>query len=456
MGETTLTVTPDASWLNAADRAWPVVIDPTIQYPASILGCAISSTAATTTSCSNGSQIPLSWNSSSGAQQRGLLRFPTLLDVIPADAQIAQAKLTVKTAAVSGGASTSVDVKELTNGFATGATWNTRNGSTAWTTAGGDRTGAIARASVNTSAAGQLTFDVADVVQRWSEGTTANYTGFELEKTAAAAGGAPVNLTKPDDASLLIEWNPRGGDRKANDYITEDLSDATSVSVNPATGNAMVTTRQLNIAGVGLDLNLAHTSNSVGTNPLGVNGARWRNSLSGVSLQPYAGSMFYTDATGAAWTFYKPWTGPGSARPAWTPTWSRTVTAPSPSPSGSRRSRKPSATSAPPAPVLRLSKVVDRNGNTITFTYDASARLNYNGRLILRKVTDTRGRDLTITNYGYWDSWVTDVSGREPSNTITNNQLASETNSAGGTTSYEYDASDRSPPSPSPKASAPS
>ena len=444
VGETTLTVTPDASWLSAADRAWPVVIDPTIQYPASILGCAISSSAATTSSCGNGSQIPLSWNSAGGAQQRGLLRFPTLLDVIPADAQIAQAKLRVKTAAVSGGATTSVDVKELTAGFGAGATWNTRDGSTGWTTAGGDRGAAIARASINTSAAGELSFDVADVVQRWSEGTTANYTGFELEKTAAASGGAAVNITKPDEANLLIEWNPRGGDRKSNDFITEDLSDATSVNINPATGNAMVTTRQLNIAGVGLDLNLAHTSNSVGTNPLGTNGARWHNSLSGVSLSPYAGSMFYTDATGANWTYYKAldgsWTRPTGLDADLVQNGDGTFTL---TERQSKVAQKFINIGTTANPDYGLSTVTDRNGNTITFTYDASARLNYNDRLILRKVTDTRGRDLTITNYGYWDSWVTDVTNREPATTITNNQLASETNSAGGTTTYEYDAADR-------------
>lgn len=443
-GETAMTVTPNTAWLSDPSRAWPVVIDPTIQFPASILGCAISSAAPTTTSCGSGSQIPLSWNSTGGAAQRGLLRFPTLLDVIPADAQIAQAKLRVKVVAVSGGASTSVDVKELTSPFAAGATWNTRNGSTPWTTAGGDRTAAIARANVNTATGGDVSFDVADVVQRWAEGSTANYTGFELEKTAAASGGAPVRLTKPDDASLLVEWDPRAGDRKANEAITEELSDATSVSVNPATGNAMVTTQQLNIAGNGLDVNLSHTSNSLGTAPLGTNGARWRNSLSGVSLVAYAGSIMYTDASAAKWTFYKAldgsWIRPGGLDADLIQNGDGTFTLTDRQSRVAQTFRDIGTTSSPS---YGLAKVVDANGNQITFTYDASARLAYNNRLILRKVTDTRGRDLNITNYGYWDAWVTDVTGREPSTTITNNRLVSETNSGGGTTSYEYDGADR-------------
>jgi RHS repeat-associated protein len=452
VGETVMTVTPDATWLGDAARAWPVVIDPTIAYPSSILGCAISSTTPTTSSCGNGSQIPLSWNSSTGAQQRGLLRFPTLLDVIPADAQIAQAQLKIKVAQNPAGIATSLDVKELTAPFAAGATWNTRNGSTAWTTAGGDRGAAIARASVNPAAVpgdgGWVEFDVADLLQRWSEGTTTQYTGFELEKTAAAAGGAPVTLTKPDDANLFIEWNPRAGDRKGNETITEDLSDSTSVAVNPATGNAMVTTRQANIAGVGLDLNLAHTSNSLGDAPLGTNGARWRNSLSGVSLQPYAGSMFYTDATGAAWTFYQ------AAPDAPAGTWIRPTGLDADLTQNSdgtftlteRQSKVAQkfiniGTSANPS--YGLSTVTDRNGNQLTFTYDPSARLPYNDRLILRTVTDTRGRDLSVTNFGYWDSWVSDVTNRTTTTTVTDNRLASEQNAAGGVTSYEYDAADR-------------
>ncbi|MEZ0167052.1 RHS repeat-associated core domain-containing protein [Kineococcus sp. LSe6-4] len=79
----------------------------------------------------------------------------------------------------------------------------------------------------------------------------------------------------------------------------------------------------------------------------------------------------------------------------------------------------------------------------VALTYDASARLPYNDRLILRKVTDTRGRDLSITNFGYFDSWVSDVTNRTTTTTITNNQLVSENNAAEGTTSYEYDGADR-------------
>ena len=152
----------------------------------------------------------------------------------------------------------------------------------------------------------------------------------------------------------------------------------------------------------------------------------------------------YRDASGADWTFYKAldgsWTRPlgldvdlvqnGDG--------SYTIT---------ERQSKVAETFIDIGPsgddFFGLSKIVDRNGNQITFTYDTSARLSYNNHLILRTVTDTRGRDLTITNYGYWNSWVTDVTDRTPTTTVTDNQLVSEQNSAGGQTSYEYDDADR-------------
>nr|WP_246316457.1 RHS repeat-associated core domain-containing protein [Kineococcus aurantiacus] len=154
--------------------------------------------------------------------------------------------------------------------------------------------------------------------------------------------------------------------------------------------------------------------------------------------------MLYDDATGARWTFYKAldgsWTRPAGLDADLVANADGTFTL------TERKSKvaqkfKNIGTSADPS--YGLASVTDRNGNAITFTYDASARLPYNDNLILRKVTDTRGRDVTITNFGYWNAWITDVTNREPATTVTNNQLVSETNAAGGTTTYEYDADDR-------------
>ncbi|WP_375405542.1 RHS repeat-associated core domain-containing protein [uncultured Amnibacterium sp.] len=438
-----VTVTPSKAWLSAEQRVWPVVVDPTIEFPASIIGCAISGSSPSTSACGS-LPIPLSWDSSTGEQERGLLFYPDLFDVIPADAQIAQAQLKVEVTPVSGTATTSVDVRELSRYFRQGATWTDNGDGVSWSTPGGDRGPAVARTTVDPATGGDVTFDVAATVQRWIEGTS-DYNGFELEKTEAETGGAPVRLTSEDQTSLSIEWNPRAGVRKGNTaVVSTDLDDATSVRVNPATGNAQVTTRQLRIAGLGLDLDVSHTSNSVTSAALGVYGKRWVDSLSGVGLQPYRGSLFYRDGSGADWTFYRAldgaWIRPTGLDADLVDNGNGTYTL------TERRSKvEQTFTDIGVAgdAYFGLSKVKDRNGNEITFTYDASARLPYNDRLVLRTVTDTRGRDLDIANFGSFNSWSSDVTNRTPTVTVTNSRLVSETNAAGGQTKYEYDADDR-------------
>ena len=134
----TLTLTPDHAWLAAAGRAWPVVVDPTIGYPSAMAGCTLDSAAPTTSACS-GTELATFWNSTGGAEKRALLRFDTLLDVIPADAQIAIAQLNVYVVNDASAVASQVNVRALTNPFTTSATWNKRDSTNNWTTAGGDR-----------------------------------------------------------------------------------------------------------------------------------------------------------------------------------------------------------------------------------------------------------------------------------------------------------------------------
>lgn len=93
--------------------------------------------------------------------------------------------------------------------------------------------------------------------------------------------------------------------------IDLDLTDRTSVSVNPASGNVAITTRELSIQGTGLDLNVAHTSNSVGdTARLGLIGHAWTSSLD-ARLDPDRTLMF-VDGGGAQSLF------PPCCRAHWT------------------------------------------------------------------------------------------------------------------------------------------
>ncbi len=186
-GAHTLTLTPDPAWLEAEERVFPVVVDPTVTLPSPTLGCSISSTAATTSSC-GAARLPVSWDTT-GAQQRVLVRFDELLDVVPADALVERAELGLWPESSSTGVATSVDVKELTAGFATGATWNTRNGTTAWGTAGGDRAGLVSARRTLTPNGTYQSLQVGELVSRWVEGTSPHH---GRDRRAAAAPRADL------------------------------------------------------------------------------------------------------------------------------------------------------------------------------------------------------------------------------------------------------------------------
>ena len=71
-----------------------------------------------------------------------------------------------------------IDVFRLTESWTEGGvTWNTRDGSTAWGSAGGSYDGAI-RATTTTAGSGTgvwYTWDITSLVQDWTDGASANY-----------------------------------------------------------------------------------------------------------------------------------------------------------------------------------------------------------------------------------------------------------------------------------------
>ncbi|WP_285599531.1 RHS repeat-associated core domain-containing protein [Kineosporia sp. NBRC 101731] len=456
----TLTLTPDREWLAAKDRAWPVAIDPTIGVGAPMAACTLQSNRpeAEGPLCS-GSEILTQWTADSGNERRALVRFDQLLDVVPADAQIATARLNLFVVNDSAYAASTVDVRALTSAFTTSATWATRNGSAKWSTAGGggDASADVYERKALTPNGTSQYFDVSRLVQEWTEGGS-KYNGFILSKQAKSDDGGLLRFSSAQSSvppSMYVEWEPRTGVRKGNTAIvTEQLSDRTSISINPATGNATLTTKELSITGSGIDLNVAHTSQSLDTDGIGVNGYGWTSSLTGTRLWPYAGgttgaaqTMFYRDGAGAQHTYLRNqavntrWIRPmGLDKDLSVPDTSHYELTDRKSQTVERF--KNIGTTADQ--IYGLESVADKNGNKITFNYDASARSQIDGTLILRSVTDTRGRNLEVTNFsGYFNDFITDSSGRQVIYNGSDNQLDSITDAAGGTVAYEYDAAHR-------------
>nr|WP_276610652.1 RHS repeat-associated core domain-containing protein [Kineococcus siccus] len=419
-----------------------------------MLACSLRSAAPTVSNCS-GSSVPLSWDASTGTQERAILRFESLADAVPADAIIADAQLQLNIASPAAGttaptgAAASVDVRELTKYYEPGASWNQATNTTAWATPGGDRAALVSARTQVVANGTYQNIGVSELVQRWVEGTSTAH-GFVLEKTSATAGGARVVVGAPSAGAttapkLQVIWEPRVGDRKGNSaLLTEELDDRTTVTVNPATGNAAVETSALAIAGVGLDLNVTQTSNSLSTNFRTATGYGWNSSIGDQHLQRYGKTTFYRDGAGTNWTFYLAvdgtWVRPLGLDVDLVQNANNTFTM------TDRRAKVVTSfvdIGSPAGEWYKPATITDRNGNAITFAYDATARTPYNGWKILRSVTDTRGRVLTVANGGAYNAFMEDVQGRSVYYTITNDNLTTFSNGAGGDTTYTYDAARR-------------
>ena len=185
--------------------------------------------------------------------------------VIPANAIMSVAYLNMYLPYASQGTTSNVDVRAVKSAWTTSATWNKRDATNNWAAAGGDRTPTVYERYPFTASGAYQSAQVTKLVQNDLDGQVGDF-GFILQKTSQDTT-AITHFASPSSANppnLYVEWDPRTGVRKGNTaIINEKLSDRTGVSINPATGNAAVSTKELTIAGTGVDLNVAHTSQSL-------------------------------------------------------------------------------------------------------------------------------------------------------------------------------------------------
>jgi Disaggregatase related repeat/TGF-beta propeptide len=191
--EVEITVRADPAWLQAAERRYPVVVDPTIKIQPidwwQSLDVGIRSDAPTTNF--DGSW-QLAVGSTTAIKARSLVKFP--LTDIPSGTQITTAQLQTwfdGSWGVAPTTSVAIEARRVTASWAdTTATWNSIN--TAFAEAGLS----TATRAPNQSAAWH-SFDVKNIVQTWLNGTQPNY-GFMLKATNETLNqGGPIYEAAP-------------------------------------------------------------------------------------------------------------------------------------------------------------------------------------------------------------------------------------------------------------------
>ena len=451
-GEATLTLKPDRSWLGASSRQWPVTIDPTVTityngssvvktYSGANQDCYIQNGSNANTSLCGARTILTGYDGN--VINRSLLQFNIS---IQSDATVLKADLALYASSTQNSTSLPIEVHQVTQSWTTGATWNSANGSTAWTTAGGTFS---ASASATNSAvgpgAGWYHWYLSKLVQGWVDGSIPNQ-GMILKGSNEGTVDAITFRSSEYSQStywpyLQITYQLAIGQQSWYQFQTRQLTDRMSGNVQIANGNWFLPYHLTSIRGTGLNESLDLDYNNLAPQVWDF-GRSWlletgwdvwlrTNDGDGISLYGPSGWAAHFLANGDG-TYQD---APGIDA-SLTHNGDGTYTVQFPG-SGEKYNFSTTGT--------ELTSDVDRHGNKISFAYDANGALS--------TITDTQGRVTTFsyvsgggptcgppTASGFVGS-ITDPANRKWSFTYdTNCNLTSIKDPAHGTTTFAYDA----------------
>lgn len=269
-----LTVGVASSWLHASGRAFPVTVDPSVVtiQPHDYGVCTLSSTDTdnTTTRCGD-PYARIGYNST--ATRRIIAKFAVAANV-PQSAMILDADMQLYEQSDPDGA-TSMNLDTYPNSQqynATDCNWNyadlTGSG-TPWNS--GHHGGDVEQDSIYQTPAGNNLghwdhFYIGSLAQSWNQYGGQVHAGVVLERDGNATG--LIQYANENAASnqpvLSLVYTGDTGKNGISTYLDQPLSDKTTLSIDPADGNALITTKDLSVNGIGAGstLSFSHAYNS--------------------------------------------------------------------------------------------------------------------------------------------------------------------------------------------------
>jgi RHS repeat-associated protein len=262
----TITVNTGDAWLREELAAGAVYIDPTVSLAASA-GCSLAAEAPTTSACSSSEQRV--GYDSTHQENHALLNFD--LSSLPVGYVVLDAKLGLYVQAHSTSAAKAVGVYRVTKPWTTSATWNTYDGTHAWSAPGGDYSNPSSNsdASVNPSvgaSTGWYYWYPTKMVQEWVN--TSNAPELEKGKPEGYANEGLIvkDQTDSQTANLLTVDSPSAssnqpylevvyrahgeGSEPQYTMLSANLTDSSTMSVNVASGDLMLQSSQLQTPGI--------------------------------------------------------------------------------------------------------------------------------------------------------------------------------------------------------------
>jgi RHS repeat-associated protein len=425
-GHLVLTITVDPTWLLSPDRAWPVVIDPTVDFNPS-QDCTLDEGQPDTNLCS--ATILQAGAGSGGVRRRAVLQFDGLSS-IPVEAQVLNADLQLWLDAKTTANTAKIELRRVTTTwYSASATWNTPDGTGSWT---GGSFGTDTFGETPTVGGAEdvwVHWYPTRLVETWVN-TRPGYPNQGLILKQASPENVSNLLTFHSQSGakpplLKVKYAQRLGEQHYYKFETFELNDRMQAKVNVHNGNLIILERDLKVAGTGgmaLVVDRYYNQRSNATQDLG---NRWNFSLGkDVRLTFETGGIVFHGSSGFELPFDR--NTDGTYR----------------SPDGFRGKLEVDGPGYKikfdeDESVFRFSSSgqfsshKDRNGNTISFAY--------NGDGTLQKITDTQGR---FTNFDYNASGyvrlITDSGGRTYQYGYTGGELTSYTDADNRVTSFEY------------------
>jgi RHS repeat-associated protein len=315
-----VTLRADRGWVAAEGREFPVTIDPDIQYPANratrfhgtTQECTLWSGASADTSFCNAPAEKVGFDGAKKA--RTLLKFD--LSSIPRTAQVMDSSLLVHVPAVSNFNSIQTEVHRVTRSWTSAATWNRHDGTSAWSSAGGEFDSTVLSKTWpdGNGVPGYVKWTgLRGVVQNWVDGTNANHGVLLKQEGETTNNVVDITSTSGDPTgnywpSLDVWYWPRTGDYGLYTFDRQELNDRMTLGVNVGNGNLLLQASDLNVAGInGHDFDLGRVYNSGAVKDTHDMSAGWQlNTGQGVLLTSYdSADMTLVGPTGELVVFKK-------------------------------------------------------------------------------------------------------------------------------------------------------
>jgi RHS repeat-associated protein len=260
-----LSVSIDSGWLNSSGREFPVTLDPTLHAAGTdVTDCYLASGDPNTNLC-NKPNFRVG-DDSSGNIRRGLEQFD--VSSIPGDSFILDADVQMYLTSLTGATSLPIEaLQNCTAWNANAATWNTPDGTASWS--GGDACNDQLFTRTVSTVNTWYHWHITPLVQTWVNGGPGDATnitnrGFMLRRDDTTAALAVFNSSHASSNTPTIDvyYAALVGASNNQTNLPRNLTGHATLGVNPATGNVMLQTSDLDVHGTGVNYQLQHIYNS--------------------------------------------------------------------------------------------------------------------------------------------------------------------------------------------------